>query len=171
MDLEEEVQTKGTCNIFNKIATENFPNLEKVLPIQVQEACSTPNRQIQNRSYSQHIIIKTTSTETGERILKVVREKKKRIMYKGDPIKITADFSRETLKSRRAWSELFQALNKNNFSPRILYPSNLSFKIDGATKVFHNKQKLKQIHAHQATSTEDSTRNFAHRRGKQAKPQ
>jgi hypothetical protein len=31
-----------------------------------------------------------------------------------------------------------------NFNPRILYPSKLSFKIDGAIKVFHDKQKLKQ---------------------------
>jgi DNA-binding winged helix-turn-helix (wHTH) protein len=35
------------------------------------------------------------------RILKVVREKKQ-ITYKGKPIKITADFSMETLKARRA---------------------------------------------------------------------
>jgi esterase/lipase len=32
---EEEVQAKGIQNIFNKIMTENFPNLEKVMPIQV----------------------------------------------------------------------------------------------------------------------------------------
>jgi hypothetical protein len=32
------VQAKGIHNIFNKIITENFQNLEKVLPIQVQEA-------------------------------------------------------------------------------------------------------------------------------------
>jgi hypothetical protein len=38
--------------------------------------------------------------------LKVVREKKQ-IMYKGKPIKITADFSTETLKAKRAWSEVF----------------------------------------------------------------
>jgi hypothetical protein len=50
----------------------------------------------------------------------------------------------ETLKARRAWSEVFQALNKNNFNPRILYSAKLSFKIDGAIKVFHDKQKLKQ---------------------------
>jgi predicted glycoside hydrolase/deacetylase ChbG (UPF0249 family) len=36
------------------------------------------------------------------------------------------------------------ALNENNFNPRILYPAKLSFKIDGAIKVFHDKQKLKQ---------------------------
>jgi hypothetical protein len=38
--------------------------------------------------------------------LKAVREEK-RITYKGKPIKITADFSTETLKARRAWSEGF----------------------------------------------------------------
>jgi hypothetical protein len=75
--------------------------------------------------------------------LKAISEKKQ-TTYKGKPIKITADFSTETLKSRRAWSEVFQALNENSFNPRILYPAKLSFKIDGTIKVFHNKQKLKQ---------------------------
>jgi hypothetical protein len=46
----EEVQAKGICNIFNKIITENFPNLQKVMPIQVQEASRTPNRLDQNRT-------------------------------------------------------------------------------------------------------------------------
>jgi hypothetical protein len=50
----------------------------------------------------------------------------------------------ETLKAIRAWSEVFQILNENNFNPRILYQAKLSFKIDGAIKVFHEKQKLKQ---------------------------
>jgi hypothetical protein len=49
----------------------------------------------------------------------------------------------ETLKARRAWSEVFWALNGNTFNPSILYPAKLSFKIDGAIKIFHNKQKLK----------------------------
>jgi hypothetical protein len=44
----EEVQAKGTHNIFNKIITENFSNLEKTMPIQVQEASRTPNRPDQN---------------------------------------------------------------------------------------------------------------------------
>jgi hypothetical protein len=56
---KEEVQAKGIRNIFNKIITENFPNLEKTMPIQVQEASRTPKRLAQNRTTSQHIIIKT----------------------------------------------------------------------------------------------------------------
>jgi hypothetical protein len=39
----EEVQEKGIHNMVNKIITENFPNLEKTMPIQGQEASRTPN--------------------------------------------------------------------------------------------------------------------------------
>jgi hypothetical protein len=46
----EEVRAKGITNIVNKIVTENFPNLEKTMPIQVQEASRTPNRPNQNRT-------------------------------------------------------------------------------------------------------------------------
>jgi hypothetical protein len=67
----EEVQAKGMCNIFNTIITEIFPNLKKDIPIQMQEASRTPNT-----TTPLHIIIKTTSSETRERILKTVREKK-----------------------------------------------------------------------------------------------
>jgi hypothetical protein len=93
----EEVQAKGIYNLFNKIITEIFPNLEKTMPILVQEASRTPNRLDQNRTSPQYII-KTTSTENRERILKAVREKKQ-ITYIGKSIKITADFSMETLKA------------------------------------------------------------------------
>jgi phosphatidate phosphatase PAH1 len=72
----EEVQVKAIHNIFNKIIAENFQNLEKAIPIQVQEASRTPNRLDQNRATPQHIIIKIISTENRERILKAVREKK-----------------------------------------------------------------------------------------------
>jgi hypothetical protein len=72
----EEVQAKGMRNIFNKIITENFPNLGKSLPIEMQEASRTPNRPNLNRTTPRHSIIKTTSTDTQERILKAIREKK-----------------------------------------------------------------------------------------------
>jgi hypothetical protein len=74
--------------------------------------------------------------------LKAVREKNQ-ITYKSKPIKITADFSTETLKARRAWSEVFGALKENDFNPRILYPAELLLKIEGEISNFHDKQKLK----------------------------
>jgi hypothetical protein len=56
-----------------------------------------------------------------------------------------------------------QALNENNFNPRISYPAKPSFKKDGTIRVIHNKQKLKQY-----TSTkpplQDSSKNSAHRK-------
>jgi hypothetical protein len=94
--------------------------------------------------------------------LKPIREKKQ-ITYKGKPIKITADFSTETLKARRAWSEVLQALNENNFNPRIRYPEKLSLKIDGAMKIIYNKQKLKQYMTTKSP-LQKMTRNSSHRK-------
>jgi hypothetical protein len=133
IEEEEKDQAKGISNISNEIITENFQNLEKTMPIQVQEASRTLNTHDQNRTIPRHIVIKTTSTENRERIWKAVREEKQ-ITYKGKPIKTTTDFSTEALKARRAWSAVCQALNENNFNPRILYSGKLSFKIDGAKK-------------------------------------
>jgi hypothetical protein len=46
-------------------------------------------------------------------------------LYKGKPIKIRADVSTETLKAKRAGSEVFWALHEKNSSPRIFYPAKL----------------------------------------------
>jgi hypothetical protein len=50
MGIEEgqEVQAEVMHNIFNKIITENFQNLVKTMPIQIQAAYRTPNRADQN---------------------------------------------------------------------------------------------------------------------------
>ena len=40
----EDFQLKGPVNIFNKITEENFPNLKKKMPMNIQEAYRTPNR-------------------------------------------------------------------------------------------------------------------------------
>ena len=64
----EDSQLKGTVNIFNKIIEENFPNLKKETPMNIQEAYRTPSRQDQKRNSSCHIIIKTPNTLNKERI-------------------------------------------------------------------------------------------------------
>jgi hypothetical protein len=46
---KDEKQAKGVYNIFNKIIAEIFPNLEKEMPIQVQEASRSLNRHDQNK--------------------------------------------------------------------------------------------------------------------------
>jgi hypothetical protein len=97
----EDSQLKGPVNIFNKIREENFPNLKKKMSMNIQEAYRTPNRLNQKRNFSLHIIIKTPNALNKERILKAEREKGQ-VTYKGRPIRITPDFSPETMKARRS---------------------------------------------------------------------
>ena len=104
VDEKEYFQIKGPANIFNKIIEENFPNLKKEMPMNIQEAYRTPNRLDQKRNSSRHIIIRTTNALNKDRILKAVREKGQ-VTYKGRPIRITPDFSPETMKARRSWTD------------------------------------------------------------------
>ena len=67
-------QLKGPANIFKKII-EDFQNLKKEMPMNIQEAYRTPNRLDQKRNSSRHIMIRTTNTPNKDRILKAVREK------------------------------------------------------------------------------------------------
>ena len=69
----EDLHLKGPVNIFNKIIEENFPNLEKEMPMNIKEAYRTSNRLDQKRNSSHHIIIKTPNSLNKERILKAVK--------------------------------------------------------------------------------------------------
>jgi hypothetical protein len=64
-DIEEseDSQPKGPVNIFNKIIGENFPNLKKEMPMNIQEVYRTPNRLDQKINSSYHIIIKTPNVQ------------------------------------------------------------------------------------------------------------
>ena len=104
----------GTVNIFNKIIEENFPNLKKEMPMNIQEAYRTPNRLDQKRNSSRHIIIRTTNALNKDRILKAVRGKGQ-VTYKGRPIRITPDFSPETVKARRSWTDVIQTQREHKF--------------------------------------------------------
>jgi hypothetical protein len=75
LEESEDSQIKGPANIFNKIIEENFPNLKKEMPMNIQETYRSPNRLDQKRNSSCHIIIKTTNTLHKERLLKALREK------------------------------------------------------------------------------------------------
>ena len=72
-------------------------------------------------------------------MLRAARQKK--IIYIGTPIRLSTDFSAETLQARREWNDIFKILKDKNFQPRILYPAKLSFRYDGEIKAFPDKQK------------------------------
>ena len=79
-----------------------------------------------------------------ERILKAAREKET-VTYKGVPIRLSADFSKETLQARRDWKEVFQVMKGKDLHPRLIYAVKLSFTMKGKIKRFPEKVKLKQF--------------------------
>ena len=64
------------------------------------------------RNTPRHIIIKTPKVKDKDRILKAAREKK-RVTYKGVPIRLSADFSKETLQARSDW-QVFKVLKSKD---------------------------------------------------------
>ena len=75
-----------------------------------------------------HIIIKMPKVKDKKRILKAAREKKL-FTYRGVPIRLSADFTKETLQARREWHEIFKIMKSRDLQPRLLYPAKLSFRI------------------------------------------
>ena len=99
--------------IFEEIIAENFPNMEKEIANQLQEAQRVPYRINPRRNTPRHILTKLKQTNHKERILKAAREKKQ-VIYKGNPICLTADLSAETLQARREWQDIFKILKGEN---------------------------------------------------------
>ena len=91
-----------------------------------------------------HIIIKLPKIKDKERILKAARGKE-RVTYKGGPIMLSADFSKETLQARRDWKEVFEVMKGKDLHPRLLYPAKLSFRMEGQIKCVPGKVKLKEF--------------------------
>ena len=91
-----------------------------------------------------YIIIKMTKVKDKERILKATREKET-VTYKGVPIRLSADFSKETLQARRGWKEVFEVMKGKDLQLRILSTAKLSFRMEGQIKHFPDKVKLKEF--------------------------
>ena len=70
---------------------------------------------------------------------------KQQVTYKGNPIRLSADLSTESLQARRDWQDIFKVMKGKNLQPRLLYPARISFKIDGGIKSFSDKQKLREF--------------------------
>nr|KAF6480688.1 hypothetical protein HJG59_010554 [Molossus molossus] len=126
---------------------EKFSNLLNETDIQVQEAQRVPNQMNPKRPTPRHIILKMQKVQDKERILKAAREKQI-ITYKGVPIRLSTDFSKEILQARREWQEIFRVMKSKNLQPKLLYPAKLSFRIDGHIK-FSRQEKVKGVHHHQ----------------------
>ena len=76
--------------------------------------------------------------------MKATREKLQ-ITYKETPIRLTADFSAETLQVRREWHDIFKVMKGKDLQPRLLYPARISFRFNGEIKSFTDEQKLREF--------------------------
>ena len=65
-----------------------------------------------------HIIITLPKIKEKERTLKAPREQDT-VIYKGVPIRLSADFSKETLQARRAWQEVFKGMKSRDLQPAL----------------------------------------------------
>ena len=79
-----------------------------------------------------------------DRILKATRENQI-VSYKGVLIRLSANFSKKTLQSRRDWQEVFKVMKSKDLQPRLLYPAKLSFRIEKLIKCFPDKVMLKEF--------------------------
>ena len=117
---EGEEEEQKIENLFEQMMKENFPNLAKEIDSQeVQKAQRVPRKLDPRRNTPRNIIIRIPKIKDKERILKAAR-KKERVTYKGVPIRLSADFSKDTLQARRGWQEVSQVMKGKDLHPRLL---------------------------------------------------
>ena len=122
---EREEQQQEIENLFEQIMKKNFPDLAKEIDFQeVQEAQKVPKMLDPKRNTPRHIIIKLPEIKDKETILKEARGKET-VTYKGVPIRLSADFSKETLQARRGWKEVFEVMKGKDLYPRLVYPTKI----------------------------------------------
>uniref|UniRef100_A0A9L0RKH7 L1 transposable element RRM domain-containing protein n=1 Tax=Equus caballus TaxID=9796 RepID=A0A9L0RKH7_HORSE len=133
----------GAESVLKEIIQENFPNLGIEGEMCAEEVFRSPRFVNIKGPTARHIVLKMAKMNDKERILRAAMQKK--ITYKGTPIRLSVDFSTETLQARREWNDIFKTLKDKNLQPRILYPAKISFRYEGEIKCFPDKQKLRDF--------------------------
>uniref|UniRef100_A0A9L0TKQ1 L1 transposable element RRM domain-containing protein n=1 Tax=Equus caballus TaxID=9796 RepID=A0A9L0TKQ1_HORSE len=142
--IPENVEKEnGAESVLNEIIEENFPNLGIEGEMCVEEVFRSPRFVNVKRPTARRIVVKMAKMKDKERILREAKQEK--ITYKGTPIRLSVDFSTETLQARREWSDIFKTLEDKNLQPRIPCPAKISFRYEGEIKSFPDKQKLREF--------------------------
>ena len=118
---------------------------------QIQEAQGTQSRINYNKTTLRHIIFKLQKIKDKEKTWKKSEVKKNKnnknpqhLTYRGAKIRITSNYSSETMQTRREWNETFKVLRGKKHQPRILYPAKLTFKGKGEID-FLRQTKIERI--------------------------
>ena len=111
---EGENEKQEIENLFEKIMKENVPNLAKEIDFQeFQEAQRVLKKLDPRKCTPRHITIILSKFKEKERILKAAREKET-VTYKGASIRLSDDFSKETLQARRGWKKVFKVMKSKD---------------------------------------------------------
>ena len=94
---------------------------------------------VAKRPTPRHNIIKMPKVKDKERILKAAKEKKL-VIYRGIPISLSADFSKETWQTRKDWQEIFKVMKSRDRQPRLLYPTEMPFRIRGRKRASQTRK-------------------------------
>ena len=141
---------------------------------QVQEPQNGPYRIDPSSNTPRHILIKLTKIKHKQQILKAVREKQQ-IAYKGIPVRITADFSTETLQAGREWQSILKVMKaegkkkkKKKTTAKVTLPSKDLIQLQRRNQKLYRQAKAESIQHHQASSSTNakgSSPDRKHRKG------
>ena len=118
-----------------------FPNIEKRIVNEVQEAQRIPYRIKPRRNMPRHKLIKMTKTQQKERIWKAASEKQQ-VIHKGNPTCLTACFSVETLQAAREWQDIFRVLKWKNLNQDYCTWQGSHSKLMEKSKTFQTSKHL-----------------------------
>ena len=102
---KKKKREKGADDFLEEIIAENFPNLGKEIEIQIQEADSACLKNQPRSSTPRHIVIHIVikMSKSSDKGYFKGSKRKGNNTFKGNPIRLSADFSAETLQTRREW--------------------------------------------------------------------
>ena len=102
---------------------ENFPSLAKEIDFQeVQEAQRFPKKLDPRKHTPRHIIITLLKIKDKETILKAAR-KMETVTCKGVPLRLSADFSKETLQAKKELERSIQSHERQGPTSKITVSS------------------------------------------------
>ena len=138
----------GKQNIIKDTKAENVPDLGKATDIHVQKSGRVTNKINPKRITPRHIVIKMLKNKDKKIIIEAAREKQ-RVMYKGTPIRLSADFLARILKARREWQDKFQVMRRK---ARILQQESFHSDLKERSK-FSGQAKAKRVQHHKTGFT------------------
>ena len=107
-----------------------------------KEVCRAPNRVDQKRESPHNIITKIIIKNREQRKNIKSCKEKCQVTYKGRPIRIIPDFSMETLKVRRSWTNVLHTLKDQRCQYILLSLAKILITIDRENKLFPDKNQM-----------------------------